>query len=97
MDRTVEYLETLDTKETMALSIAKEQLGSSFCLAKSLGYLAWLEKNPTSIYDESKKTVRPKKKKGRIKIKRKGKGTVRVTAGGTGRKSGGGDAAKTSQ
>jgi len=45
MDRTAEYLTSLSRKETMAFSIAKEQLGSSFCLIKSLGYLAWLEKN----------------------------------------------------
>ena len=92
MDRIGDYLSTLNSKETMALSIAREQLGSSFCLAKSLGYLAWLEKNPTSIYDESKKSVTSKKKKRRIKRK----ANVKITAGSTNRECGGGDAAKTS-
>ena len=92
MDRIGDYLSTLNSKETMALSIAREQLGSSFCLAKSLGYLAWLEKNPTSIYDESKKSVTSKKKKRRIKRK----ANVKITSGSTNRECGGGDAAKTS-
>ena len=92
MDRTAEYLTSLSRKETMAFSIAKEQLGSSFCLIKSLGYLAWLEKNPTSIYDESKKSVTSKKKKRRIKRK----ANVKITSGSTNRECGGGDAAKTS-
>ena len=92
MDRTAEYLTSLSRKETMAFSIAKEQLGSSFCLIKSLGYLAWLEKNPTSIYDESKKSVTSKKKKRRIKRK----ANVKITSGSTNRERGGGDAAKTS-
>ncbi len=92
MDRTAEYLTSLSRKETMAFSIAKEQLGSSFCLIKSLGYLAWLEKNPTSIYDESKKSVTSKKKKRRIKRK----ANIKITSGSTNRECGGGDAAKTS-
>ncbi len=94
MDRTAEYLTSLSRKETMAFSIAKEQLGSSFCLIKSLGYLAWLEKNPTSIYDEDKKTVTTKKKKKR-RIKRKA--NIKITSGSTSRECGSGDAAKTSQ
>jgi len=93
MDRTAEYLTSLSRKETMAFSIAKEQLGSSFCLIKSLGYLAWLEKNPTSIYDEDEKTVTTKKKKKR-RIKKKA--NVKITSGSTNRERGGGDAAKTS-
>ena len=92
MDRTAEYLTSLSRKETMAFSIAKEQLGSSFCLIKSLGYLAWLEKNPTSIYDERKKSVTSKKKKRRIKRK----ANVKITSGSANRECGGGDAAKTS-
>ena len=94
MDRTAEYLTSLSRKETMAFSIAKEQLGSSFCLIKSLGYLAWLEKNPTSIYDEDKKTVTTKKKKKR-RIKRKA--NIKITSGSTNRECGGGDAAATSR
>ena len=94
MDRTAEYLTSLSRKETMAFSIAKEQLGSSFCLIKSLGYLAWLEKNPTSIYDEDEKTVTTKKKKKKRRIKKKA--NVKITSGSTNRERGGGDAAKTS-
>jgi len=94
MDRTAEYLTSLSRKETMAFSIAKEQLGSSFCLIKSLGYLAWLEKNPTSIYDEDKKTVTAKKKKKR-RIKKKA--NIKITSGSTSRERGGGDAAATSR
>ena len=88
MDRTSEYLTTLASEEKVALSIAKEQLGSSFCLVKSLGYLAWLEKNPMSIYDESS----TKKKKKRIRIKGRNRVIRRSTRG----ESGGGNAAEAS-
>ena len=41
---TEQYLKTLSEKERMAYEIAKDHLGSSFELEKSVGYLKWLEK-----------------------------------------------------
>jgi hypothetical protein len=37
-----QYLDTLTTKETLSYEIAKQQLGSSFQLEKSSGFLRWL-------------------------------------------------------
>jgi transcriptional regulator CtsR len=39
-----EYLESLSTKEKQVIEIAKQQLGSSFNILKSIGYLNWFEK-----------------------------------------------------
>lgn len=39
-----EYIESLSQQEKKALEIAKKQLGSSFCLEKSIGYLNYLQK-----------------------------------------------------
>jgi hypothetical protein len=39
-----QYLKTLSEKERQAYEIAKDHLGSSFELEKSVGYLKWLEK-----------------------------------------------------
>ena len=39
------YLETLDNKEKIALQIAKEDLGTSFNIEKSIGFLNWIKKN----------------------------------------------------
>ena len=36
-----EYVKQLNEKEKMALNIAKEHLGSSFNLEKSIGFLQW--------------------------------------------------------
>ena len=36
-----QYLNTLDEKEILAYNIAKEHLGMSFQLEKSIGYLEW--------------------------------------------------------
>lgn len=36
------YLESLSPKETLSYEIAKQQLGSSFQLEKSAGFLKWL-------------------------------------------------------
>ena len=96
MNQIEDYLATLNSKERIALSIAKEQLGSSFCLEKSLGYLAWLEKNQTSIYDESKKNVTSKKKR-RIRIKKKSNIKIKITSDSTSGERGGGDAAANSR
>jgi len=41
---TEQYLKTLSEKERQAYEIAKDHLGSSFELEKSVGYLKWLEK-----------------------------------------------------
>ena len=38
------YIESLSKQEKKALEIAKEQLESSFCLEKSIGYLNYLQK-----------------------------------------------------
>jgi|TARA_B110000261_G_scaffold162601_1_gene206596 hypothetical protein len=39
------YVKSLNDIEKKALEIAKEDLGSSFDLEKSIGYLSWLKKN----------------------------------------------------
>lgn len=39
------YVKSLNNIEKRALEIAKEDLGSSFDLEKSIGYLSWLKKN----------------------------------------------------
>lgn len=40
-----EYINSLSTIEKEALNIAKEQLESSFCLEKSIGFLEFKKKN----------------------------------------------------
>ena len=37
----IKYLEQLGDKERVAYSIAKEHLGTSFDVAKSVGYITW--------------------------------------------------------
>ena len=39
------YLETLNDTEKIALQIAKEDLGTSFNIEKSIGFLNWIKKN----------------------------------------------------
>tara|TARA_X000000368_G_scaffold414580_1_gene404722 strand:- start:627 stop:782 length:156 start_codon:yes stop_codon:yes gene_type:complete len=39
------YLNSLNDIEKIALNIAKEDLGSSFNIEKSIGFLKWLKKN----------------------------------------------------
>tara|TARA_B100001063_G_scaffold46185_2_gene40038 strand:+ start:3564 stop:3722 length:159 start_codon:yes stop_codon:yes gene_type:complete len=39
------YIKSLSELEKKALMIAKEDLGSSFNIEKSIGYLSWLKKN----------------------------------------------------
>lgn len=39
------YVDSLSAIEKKALAIAKEDLGSSFNIEKSIGYLSWLKKN----------------------------------------------------
>ena len=40
---TTKYLKTLSEKEKIGIEIAKNQLGSSFCLERSLGYIQFLK------------------------------------------------------
>jgi len=40
-----EYLISLNEIEKIALKIAQEDLGSSFNIEKSIGFLKWLKKN----------------------------------------------------
>ena len=39
------YIKSLTELEKKALTIAKEDLGSSFNIEKRIGYLSWLKKN----------------------------------------------------
>jgi|TARA_B110000037_G_scaffold222868_1_gene300117 hypothetical protein len=40
-----EYIQQLSEKETQALKIAEEHLGSSFNIVKSIGFIKWMKKN----------------------------------------------------
>jgi hypothetical protein len=40
----LKYLEQLSDKETVAYLIAKEHLGTSFDILKSIGYITWKKK-----------------------------------------------------
>jgi|TARA_B110000967_G_C18512801_1_gene377203 hypothetical protein len=39
------YLQSLNDIEKIAIKIAKEDLGSSFDIEKSIGFLNWIKKN----------------------------------------------------
>ena len=43
------YINSMDEKEKVAFKIAKEHLGSSFNLEKSIGFQKWLKKNSNNI------------------------------------------------
>lgn len=43
------YLNTLSEKEEIALKIAQTQLGSSFNIEKSIGFIKWKESNKISV------------------------------------------------
>ena len=43
------YLETLSEKEKVALQIAQTQLGSSFNIEKSIGFIKWKKSNKISV------------------------------------------------
>ena len=45
---TEQYLKTLTEKEMKAYEIAKDHLGTSFELEKSVGYLKWLTDQPAT-------------------------------------------------
>ena len=40
-----EYINSLNEIQKLALKIAKEDLGSSFNIEKSIGFLNWIKKN----------------------------------------------------
>lgn len=42
------YIETLDKKELQAYNIAKNHLGSSFELIKSIGFIKWKNRQKSS-------------------------------------------------
>ena len=44
----IQYLKQLSDKERVAYIIAKEHLGTSFNIVKSIGYISWKKKLPTS-------------------------------------------------
>ncbi len=41
----LQYTEQLTEIELIVLEIAKDQLESSFCLEKSIGFIEWLKQN----------------------------------------------------
>jgi hypothetical protein len=51
---TLEYVKSMSEKELKAYHIAKEHLGDSFQLEKSIGFLDWLKnRKPVSVPDSS--------------------------------------------
>jgi len=44
-ETTDKYLQSLNDTEKIAIKIAKEDLGSSFDIEKSIGFLNWINKN----------------------------------------------------
>jgi hypothetical protein len=46
MDKVDDYLKQLSPKEKKTYDIAKKQLGSSFHIIKSIGYITYLKNNP---------------------------------------------------
>lgn len=46
MDKVEEYLKQMRPKERLAYQIAKKQLGTSFNIKKSIGYITFLKNNP---------------------------------------------------
>jgi hypothetical protein len=48
-DLKINYINSMDEKEKIAYKIAKEHLGSSFNLEKSIGFQKWLKKNSNNI------------------------------------------------
>jgi hypothetical protein len=46
MDKVEDYLKQMNPKEMKAYQIAKKQLGTSFNIKKSIGYITFLKNNP---------------------------------------------------
>jgi hypothetical protein len=57
MDNMTKYVESLNKKEKMAYVIAKSQLGSSFSLEKSNGYIIWLKKKQSIVSVDLHKNI----------------------------------------
>jgi hypothetical protein len=47
------YIESLDKKELQSYNIAKNHLGSSFELFKSIGFIQWKKNNQKSISEHT--------------------------------------------
>ena len=43
------YLDQMTENEKKSLGIAKDHLGSSFSLEKSIGFISWLKKNKNNV------------------------------------------------
>ena len=55
MDKQIEsYISQLDEQEKLVLEIAKDHLGSSFDIERSIGFTAWLKSQPLPKEDEAK-------------------------------------------
>jgi len=71
MSLTEMYIKSMSPKDHLAYTIAKEHLGTSFTVEKSVGYLRWLSKQPvtnnsglqplhdTEGWNEAKRSSRP--------------------------------------
>jgi hypothetical protein len=49
----LEYLKSMSEKELKAYHIAKEHLGDSFQLEKSIGFLEWIKTHRKDLYPDS--------------------------------------------
>jgi hypothetical protein len=49
---TLEYVKSMSEKELKAYHIAKEHLGDSFQLEKSIGFLDWLKNRKVASLDD---------------------------------------------
>ena len=55
MDKQIEtYVAQLNEQEKLVLEIAKDHLGSSFDIERSIGFTAWLKSQPLPKEDEAK-------------------------------------------
>jgi hypothetical protein len=55
------YISQMNSKEKIAYEIAKDHLGTSFNLKKSIGYKEWLKKNKEIIENKENKEKSDKK------------------------------------
>tara|TARA_A100001011_G_scaffold103775_1_gene109717 strand:+ start:1388 stop:1564 length:177 start_codon:yes stop_codon:yes gene_type:complete len=55
MDKQIKsYIAQLDEQEKLVLEIAKDHLGSSFDIERSIGFTSWLKTQPESKNDKVK-------------------------------------------
>ena len=54
------YLQSLSTKEKQSYEIAKAQLGTSFSLEKSIGFIEFLKNRPPIISNKHESILPPK-------------------------------------